>query len=972
MLLKNNVKLRHSTDNECNRKINEENIDFTCSFHSETIAWHKSIVCFLWSARNQKTCFMKLRLLKWTAPCANQNKEQSMFVLLEPWHRLLHVRELLAKWNRGEQEFCPVHHGSSFDSQLLEKVKTTPRASLREEARGSQVLHREFAQEEMQEEVLLGYPRPVHPRREVPQEYAWRRSHWKNMSWDDKLANEDHTHHITPEGISVPKQLADSLEQSWFRCDTSWALTWLQASIVNFATAQTPRRYSSSAKMAKLFLILVELAGILEAFFLSSPRKRTQHWLIRETCLKSDLGHLFEVWFSKLMYYIITVHNSVTANSSLLSLTGRCKRHTSNTAKSHVKCPRWKQSLRWKAMRTSVRRTAASPQTTTGTTRTTCSSQARHQWRRWHNALQRTRDVHALKLHAHFVPQLADTAHPWLKFWAHSHSIHGHPHGAISLTQLLPFLLPLLPVCLRLPLPPRTVPWARCSAAERLHLSHIFETLDPPLFDGKVTSPDHLDAIRPTGPVQRHGRVGHCSNPICQPRVPNSTTPVQWQVPCVFPEQCVNSSTRWHREDRQTLPSTRNLPVLRRTLTGRAKLSVGHSPMESSQTALCVRVFSPRTIGQTLLDWWECPAPSTLVRKLANLHLFSTLWRPASTFTALMSSSIPFSKTPHSSVPNLGYLNVGMGVEFFQDRVHLLHPPRSAAWVGSLARPLLPVRYGVELLPQIGWGTAAEATDERENLVPHPPFSTNLRTWLSSRSDHTPQLRQWRRLLHLRSAVFMGRRGWQAIEVPQGWFNVIRGPRPPSVRWPNARQQPDGVRSAAGPPVRPQQTSVQRWRQKVSPEVVMENARKQVSGLEAAIAAMIASGMPRIDDSQRVFGEGEAQRPRSPYCRAGERSPRICRSSSEAIRYSRQVAQRVGDRIGKGTGQVAAIEETSGGRSKVPASSAGASAGVGLRNPQVWGRKLPGSKPAPIDPSGILSKPPWASVPKQRNVELGW
>ena len=32
--------------------------------------------------------------------------------------------------------------------------------------------HRELAPEEMQEEVLLGYPRPVHPRREVPQEYV--------------------------------------------------------------------------------------------------------------------------------------------------------------------------------------------------------------------------------------------------------------------------------------------------------------------------------------------------------------------------------------------------------------------------------------------------------------------------------------------------------------------------------------------------------------------------------------------------------------------------------------------------------------------------------------------------------------------------------------------------------------------------------------------------------------------------------
>ena len=79
---------------------------------------------------------------------------------------------LLAKRNRGEQKICPVHHGSPLDSQLLHKERATPRALVREDARGSRVLHREFAQEERQEEVLLGYPRPVHPRRDVPQEHV--------------------------------------------------------------------------------------------------------------------------------------------------------------------------------------------------------------------------------------------------------------------------------------------------------------------------------------------------------------------------------------------------------------------------------------------------------------------------------------------------------------------------------------------------------------------------------------------------------------------------------------------------------------------------------------------------------------------------------------------------------------------------------------------------------------------------------
>ena len=36
---------------------------------------------------------------------------------------------------------------------------------------GDRASHRKFAQEEMQEEGLLGYPRPVHSRGEVPQEY---------------------------------------------------------------------------------------------------------------------------------------------------------------------------------------------------------------------------------------------------------------------------------------------------------------------------------------------------------------------------------------------------------------------------------------------------------------------------------------------------------------------------------------------------------------------------------------------------------------------------------------------------------------------------------------------------------------------------------------------------------------------------------------------------------------------------------
>ena len=82
------------------------------------------------------------------------------------------MRAFLAKRNGGEQEIRQVHSRSPLDSQLPHKERATPRAPLREEAEGQRVLHRHFAQEEVQEETFLGYPRPVHPPREVPQEYV--------------------------------------------------------------------------------------------------------------------------------------------------------------------------------------------------------------------------------------------------------------------------------------------------------------------------------------------------------------------------------------------------------------------------------------------------------------------------------------------------------------------------------------------------------------------------------------------------------------------------------------------------------------------------------------------------------------------------------------------------------------------------------------------------------------------------------
>ena len=94
-------------------------------------------------------------------------------------------------------------------------------------------------------------------------------------------------------------------------------------------------------------------------------------------------------------------------------------------------------------MRPSVRRTTASSQTITSgtwTRTTTCSSQCTTStpmttfrptiaW--CTSCVERAHRAHCFTLWWHRTPH-------WLKSWALSHSIHGHPHGAFSLTRSLP------------------------------------------------------------------------------------------------------------------------------------------------------------------------------------------------------------------------------------------------------------------------------------------------------------------------------------------------------------------------------------------------------------------------------------------------------------------------------------------------------------------------------------------------------
>ena len=133
-----------NTDNEFNRAINEENIDFNIpgvpnsalkrshgvnvrnliqnienhpqrhALHSD-IQQHRQFNLFSTESRDVIKAAGNIELCE-LLDVEPKSTVQSMSVVLGRRHRLLHVRALLAKRNGGEQEICPVHHGSPFYS----------------------------------------------------------------------------------------------------------------------------------------------------------------------------------------------------------------------------------------------------------------------------------------------------------------------------------------------------------------------------------------------------------------------------------------------------------------------------------------------------------------------------------------------------------------------------------------------------------------------------------------------------------------------------------------------------------------------------------------------------------------------------------------------------------------------------------------------------------------------------------------
>ena len=119
----------------------------------------------------------------------------------------------------------------------------------------------------------------------------------------------------------------------------------------------------------------------------------------------------------------------------------------------------------------------------------------------------------------------------------------------------------------------------------------------------------------------------------------------------------------------------------------------------------------------------------------------------------------------------------------------------------------------------------------------------------------------------------MPRRGWTTVDVPEGWLKVIRGQRPPSVKWAkvekkerkssaapqNPRQPPGPSRS---PPLKTPMPAQEVPRVSRVPDQVVSEAQSRVVKLEAAISAFGDNdpAVPRLrEELQRMRSQAQVR-----------------------------------------------------------------------------------------------------------------
>ena len=149
----------------------------------------------------------------------------------------------------------------------------------------------------------------------------------------------------------------------------------------------------------------------------------------------------------------------------------------------------------------------------------------------------------------------------------------------------------------------------------------------------------------------------------------------------------------------------------------------------------------------------------------------------------------------------------------------------------------------------------------------------------------------------------MVRKGWTKMDVPDGWVQIIRGPRPPAAQWPrasvqnrhptqqvrqrgprqNGPQRQSGTKPAAGH-VPPLQGSSR------PPEAVVEDAVAEVQRLEAAIAVLGESN-PHARPLKDVL-QAAKSRSRVPPVRRGSRLARLSSNEPSVALFERKRSSR--------------------------------------------------------------------------------
>ena len=96
-------------------------------------------------------------------------------------------------------------------------------------------------------------------------------------------------------------------------------------------------------------------------------------------------------------------------------------------------------------------------------------------------------------------------------------------------------------------------------------------------------------------------------------------------------------------------------------------------------------------------------------------------------------------------------------------------------------------------------------------------------------------------LLFVRRRSTMVRKGWTSVEVPDGWLQVIRGKRPPSVQWPRAGSQ-QHARQTGKPALEsrkpPKTGSQSASRQRVNPDQLRAAASARIQRIQASLGAL--------------------------------------------------------------------------------------------------------------------------------------